>query len=165
MTPLTADQKKYLVPAAIGTVVFVLCDEIICRGKKGKTYHAGVNRQINSAQRSKATRQSLISGAVGTVAGYFLYDKAKPETKADLDKYALPAGAAAASYVAVNRLVMPKVKPGTDPRPYALGAAAVGAFLANKQLSPSTPTVGMLPIFEPPFEPPFPPAFGPEFNG
>ena len=164
MTPLTADQKKYLVPAAIGTVVFVLCDEIVCRGKKAKTYHAGVNRQINSLQRSKTTRRALISGAVGTVAGYFLYDQAEPATKADIEKYSLPAGAAAASFIAVNRFVMPKVKPGKDARPYALGAAAVGAYFANKELGTSTkPIVGMLPVFEPindsVFEPPFPPEF------
>src|SRR4029077_17437531 len=160
MTPLTADQKKYLVPAAIGTALFVLCDEVLWLGAKG----VKGNRYSGAAGKS-ACKKSLLGGAAGAVAGDFFYDKAEPATKADIEKYALPPGPAAATFIAVNRFVMPKVKPGKDARPYALGAAAVGAYFTNKELSPSSPIVGLLPNFEPTFEPPFPPAFGPEFNG
>ncbi len=151
---LTPDQKKSLVSASVSTVAFVLCDEVLFRSKSKAKGGKTVNRNT--------WLYSVASGA----AAFFLYDKASPEMKQNLDQYAPPAGAAAASFIAVNRFVMPKVKPGKDARPYALGAAAIGAYFANKELhAPSTPTVGRLPVFEPINEPIFEPPFPPEFEG
>lgn len=149
---LTDDQKKYLVPASIGAVVFVLCDELLfkTKGKRGS---------------SKPNQKTLLAAGASTLAGYFLYDKAEPATKADLDKYALPAGGAAVAFAAVNRFAGPAVLKGKDPRPYALGAAAVAAFFTNKELAPTSPVIGLLPVFEPSFEPPFEPPFVSEFEG
>ena len=150
MTPLTADQKKYLVPASIGACVFVLCDELVfkSKGKRGP---------------GKPSQKTLLAAGASAIAGYFLYDKAEPATKADLEKYALPAGGASVAFATVNRFA----PIAGDRRKYALGAAAVTAFFANKELSPSSPTVGRLPerTFEPPFPPPFGPTFDPEFEG
>ena len=156
---LTAEQKKYLVPASIGAAVFVLCDELLFKSKGGSRAKKGSGMP---------DQKTLIAAGASAVAGYFLYDKAEPATKTDLDKYALPAGAASVAYAAVNRgaaTLFPRQSLGGDSRKYALGAAALGAFLTNKQLTPSSPTVGMLPIFEPPFPPAFGPNFEPEFEG
>lgn len=154
---LTPEQKKYLVPASIGAAVFVLCDELVfkSKGKKGP---------------GKPNQKTLLAAGASAVAGYFLYDKAEPATKADLDKYALPAGAASVAFTAVNRgaaTFFPRQALAGDRGYYALGAAGLGAFLMNQQLAPSTPTVGMLPqrTFEPPFPPAFGPTFEPEFEG
>lgn len=155
---LTAEQKKYLVPASIGAAVFVLFDELVFRTKAKK------------GGPGKPDSKTLLAAGASTLAGYFLYDKAEPATKADLDKYALPAGAAAVSFAAVNRIA-PKAFPRSlvagDRTKYALAAAGLGAYLTNKQTNPSTPTVGRLPqrTFEPPFLPPFGPLFDPEFEG
>lgn len=147
---LTAEQKKYLVPASIGAAVFVLCDELVfkSKGKKGP---------------GKPNQKTLLAAGASAVAGYFFYDKADAATKADLDKYALPAGGASVAFATINRFAPIK----GDRRGYALGAAALGAFLVNKETNPSTPTVGRLPqrTFEPPFPPPFGPTFDPEFEG
>lgn len=147
---LTADQKKYLVPASIGAAVFVLCDELLFRAKGKKSS-------------GKPSQKTLLAAGAASLAGYFLYDKAEPATKADLDKYALPAGGASAAFIAVNRFA----PIAGDRRKYALGAAAVGAFLTNKELSPASTTVGMLPerSMEPPFPPPFGPPYDPQFEG
>lgn len=151
---LTPEQKKYLVPASLAAAVFVVCDELVFKGKatKGKK---GVDNK------------SLLAAAATAVSVYVTYDKATAATKAQLDEVAIPTGAAAVSFAAINRFAAPLFPSAkTDRRPFALGAAAVGAFLAHKATDP-TPTVGMLPerTFEPPFPPPFGPNFPPEFEG
>jgi hypothetical protein len=152
---LTDEQKKYLVPASIGAAVFVLCDELLFKSSQG-------------GRPGKPNQKTLLASGAGTLAGYFLYDKADAATKADYDKYALPTGGAATAYVAVNRFapLLGKGKQAATQQKYAaLGAAAVAAWFVNKP--PSTPTVGMLPqrTFEPPYPPPFGPTFEPEFEG
>src|SRR5882672_6865315 len=91
---LTDEQKKYLVPASIGTVVFVLCDELLFKSKGGSKGKKGPG---------KPDQKTLLAAGASVVASYFLYDKAEPATKADLDKYALPAGGASVMFAAVNR--------------------------------------------------------------
>lgn len=154
---LTDAQKKYLVPASIGAAVFVLCDELLFKSSAG-------------GRPGKPNQKTLLAAGASTLAGYYLYDKADAATKADYDKYALPAGGASAAYVAVNRFA-PLMGSGstkqavTQQRYAALGAAAVAAWLVNKP--PSTPTIGMLAerTMKAPYPPPFGPTFEPEFEG
>lgn len=143
---LTDEQKKYLVPASIAATVFVLCDELVFKAK-GK-------------RPGKPSQKTLLAAGASAVASYFFYDKTDAATKATLTEYALPAGGASVAFAAVNRFA-----PITgNRRPYALGAAAVGAWLTNKETS-STPIVGLLPVYEPPFDPVFEPPFPPQYEG
>lgn len=145
----TDAQKQYLVPASTGAAAFVIADEIFLKGS-----------------RKKMPKQALYVGAATAALSAFLYGRLSPEDRAKVDSFSLPMGAAASTFIAVNRFAMPKIKPGIDARPYAAGAAALAAWFVNKDTSPST-TVGRLPMrtFEPPYPPPFGPVFDPEFEG
>ena len=152
---LTPEQKTYLVPASIGAAVFVVCDELLFPSK-------GAGKKPG-----KPNRKSLIGAVAGAALGSYLYEKSTEPEKADIEKYALPVGGGAVAFAAVNRFSAPLwPAKNVDRRPYALGAAAVAAWLTAKPESTS-PTVGRLQqrTFEPPFPPPFGPEFPPEFEG
>lgn len=146
---LTDAQKQYLVPASTGAAAFVLADEIFLKGA-----------------RKKMPKQALYVGAAAAALSAFLYGRLSAEDRAKVDSFSIPMGAAAGTFIAVNRFAMPKLKPGVDARPYAAGAAALAAWYVNKDVSPS-PVVGRLAerTFKPPFPPPFGPPFPPEFEG
>jgi len=107
-------------------------------------------------------------GAGVALLSLYFHHRATAETRARIENVSIPVGTAAGTFVAVNRVSAP-LWPSrkTDRRPYALAAAAVGAWLASKELAPATPSVGRLPerTFEPPFPPPFGPPFDPAFEG
>lgn len=115
---LTDEQKKLLVPASVGAATFALAREFLFKGKK-------------------STTNSALAAAAAAVGSYFAYDKADATTKAKVDPYLIPAGAAAGALL-VGDIVTEKQR---WPRYYALGAAAGAGVLAYKELTPSAATV------------------------
>lgn len=119
----TQEQKDVLVPASVGTAVFVVLDETIFRGPLGKpTPDANL-------------KKSLLSALGWSLATHVLYQRVDAETRETMEKVALPSGAAAASFIAVNRVSAPFWR-GTDRRPFAAAAAVLVAWKTAKSSTP-----------------------------
>jgi len=161
----TEEQKAVLVPAAVGLAAFVVLDEIVFRGPLKSLTKKNYLGQPGSPAMQKAFKKSAIGGVLSSIAASFVWQQSSAETRAGIEKVALPTGAAAATFVAVNRISAPFWDASRDRRPFAAAAAALVAWKSAKD--ESTPVVGRLPerTFEPPFPPPFGPEFPPQYEG